>query len=237
MEVPAPVRSGACDAVEPCIHSYTRTDAYVFYYRVTKRAVDLIFSLIALLVLLPFFLLVAFAIRLESPGPVIYRGVRSGLDGRPFRIFKFRSMVAGAEKIGGPSTGFHDPRFTRLGCFLRKYKLDELPQLFNVLKGEMSIVGPRPQVEHYTRLYSAEERIILSVKPGITDYASIRFINLDQILGDDGVNEKYAREIEPEKNRLRIKYAKEQSFRTDLKIIFFTMLQLLKIRSVWNIGN
>jgi lipopolysaccharide/colanic/teichoic acid biosynthesis glycosyltransferase len=122
-------------------------------------------------------------------------------------------MVPNAERIGGPSTGLNDPRLTKLGTFLRKYKLDELPQLINVLKGDMSIVGPRPQVEEYTKLYNDEEKIILSVKPGITDYASIRFINLDQILGDANVDEKYLREIEPEKNKLRIKY-RPQNYRT-----------------------
>ena len=146
-------------------------------------------------------------------------------------------MVPDAEKMGGPSTALNDPRLTKIGVFLRKYKLDELPQLINVLIGDMSIVGPRPQVGKYTKLYNDEEKIILTVKPGVTDYASIRFINLDQILGDVNVDEKYHREIEPEKNRLRIKYAKEHSFWVDCRIILLTMLQMLRIRSVWNIGN
>ena len=179
----------------------------------------------------------AIMIRKESPGPVFYRGARSGLDGEPFRIFKFRTMVPDAEKTGGPSTALNDPRLIKIGVFLRKYKLDELPQLINVLIGDMSIVGPRPQVEKYTKLYNDEEKIILTVKPGVTDYASIRFINLDQILGDENVDEKYLREIEPEKNRLRIKYAKEHSFWIDCRIILLTILQMLRIRSVWNIGN
>ena len=144
-------------------------------------------------------------------------------------------MVPDAEKIGGPSTGLNDPRLTRTGAFLRKYKLDELPQFINVLSGTMSIVGPRPQVEQYTKLYNDEEKVILSVKPGITDYASLHFINLDQLLGDHNVDDRYRQEIEPVKNRLRIKYATEQSFLVDCKIILHTILRVLKIESAWNI--
>ena len=202
-----------------------------------KRLFDFLLAFIISIILSPLFLAMAIMIKKESPGPVFYRGVRSGLDGKPFRIFKFRTMVPDAEKMGGPSTALNDPRLTKIGVFLRKYKLDELPQLINVLIGDMSIVGPRPQVGKYTKLYNDEEKIILTVKPGVTDYASIRFINLDQILGDVNVDEKYLREIEPEKNRLRIKYAKEHSFWVDCRIILLTMLQMLRIRSVWNIGN
>jgi len=143
-------------------------------------------------------------------------------------------MVGNAEKIGGPSTALNDSRLTRIGRFLRKYKLDELPQLINIILGEMSFVGPRPQVEEYTRLYNEEEKIILSAKPGLTDYASIRFVNLDKILGDGQVDEKYYREIEPEKNRLRIKYVKNRSMWVDLKIVVQTLISLFKIRSLWN---
>jgi lipopolysaccharide/colanic/teichoic acid biosynthesis glycosyltransferase len=146
-------------------------------------------------------------------------------------------MVVNAEKIGGASTALNDPRLTNFGKVLRKYKLDELPQLINIMLGDMSFVGPRPQVEKYTALYDDNEKKILNVKPGLTDYASIKFINLDQILGDDDVDEKYIREIEPEKNRLRLKYAREQSFLTDLKILFMTFMQLLKIQTIWNIRN
>jgi len=202
-----------------------------------KRLFDFLSAFITLIVLSPLFLAMAVMIKKESPGPVFYRGIRSGLSGKPFRIFKFRTMVPNAEKMGGPSTALNDPRLTKIGVFLRKYKLDELPQLINVLNGDMSIVGPRPQVEKYTKLYNDEEKIILTVRPGVTDYASIRFINLDQILGDEKVDEKYLREIEPEKNRLRIKYAKEHSFWVDCRILLLTMLQMLRIRSVWNIGN
>ncbi|MDL1973931.1 MAG: sugar transferase [Deltaproteobacteria bacterium] len=200
-----------------------------------KRLFDITTCLIAFPFLLPFFAITAIAIRLGSSGPVFYRGWRTGLGGNPFRIFKFRTMVVDAEKIGGPSTALNDPRLTRIGKFLRKYKIDELPQLINILTGEMSFVGPRPQVEKYTKLYNDEEQIILSVHPGLTDYASIELINLDQILGDDAVDEKYLREIEPEKNRLRMKYAREHSFLIDFKIILMTLTQMFKIESLWNI--
>jgi lipopolysaccharide/colanic/teichoic acid biosynthesis glycosyltransferase len=143
-------------------------------------------------------------------------------------------MVVDAERLGGPSTALNDPRLTPIGKFLRKYKLDELPQLFNILIGDMSIVGPRPQVEKYTRLYAGSEKAILSVKPGLTDYASIRFINLDAILGDDDVDEKYLLEIEPEKNRLRLMYANNHSFGIDMKIVFMTLVQLFSLRRKWN---
>lgn len=201
----------------------------------TKRCFDVLVSLIALIVLSPVLVFLALIIKCESRGPIFYRGIRSGLNGTPFRILKFRTMVPDAEKIGGPSTGLNDPRLTRTGAFLRKYKLDELPQFINVLSGTMSIVGPRPQVEQYTKLYNDEEKVILSVKPGITDYASLHFINLDQLLGDHNVDDRYRQEIEPVKNRLRIKYATEQSFLVDCKIILHTILRVLKIESAWNI--
>ena len=202
-----------------------------------KRLFDITACLIAFPFLLPFFAIIAISIKFNSPGPVFYRGWRTGLGGKPFRIFKFRTMVVDAEKIGGPSTALNDPRLTKIGKFLRKYKIDELPQLINILKGEMSFVGPRPQVEKYTKLYNDEEQIILSVRPGLTDYASIKFINLDQILGDESVDERYLKEIEPEKNRLRMKYAKERSFWIDIKIILMTLMQMLKIQALWNIKD
>jgi lipopolysaccharide/colanic/teichoic acid biosynthesis glycosyltransferase len=136
-------------------------------------------------------------------------------------------MVINAESKGGPSTALNDVRLISIGKFLRKHKLDELPQFINVLKGEMSIVGPRPQVEQYTKLYNAEEKIILSVKPGLTDYSSVEFINLDSILGDDDVDTKYLEEIEPKKNKLRIKYAREHSLLIDIKIIIQTIKYFL----------
>lgn len=203
-------------------------------YRFCKRAFDIFFASLGLMLFSPLMIFVAFLIRLDSPGPVFYRGIRVGLKGKKFKIFKFRTMVENAEKIGGPSTALNDPRLTKIGRFLRKYKLDELPQLINIILGTMSFVGPRPQVEKYTNLYNEEEKTMLSVKPGITDYASIKFINQDQILGDESVDTKYLLAIEPEKNILRMQYAKEQSFLVDFKILFITFVQILRIRSIRN---
>lgn len=192
-----------------------------------KRVIDFTLASAALVILSPVLLLVALTIVAVSPGPVFYRGERVGKDGRIFRIYKFRSMVMNAEKLGGPSTALNDPRLLPFGRFMRKYKLDELPQLINVIKGEMSLVGPRPQVERYTRLYTQEEQLILSVRPGLTDYASLHFIDMDEILGDTDVDEKYLKYVEPEKNRLRIRYVREQSLASDLKLILLTLKKLL----------
>ena len=191
-----------------------------------KRTFDLACSAAALLLLLPLGLAIAAAIVLDSRGPVFYRGRRIGRGMRPFSIFKFRTMVPDAERLGGPSTAHHDPRLTRVGALLRRYKLDELPQFLNVLAGDMSLVGPRPQVEIYTSQYSPQERVILDVRPGLTDYASIRFINMDEVLGDSDVDQRYQREIEPEKNRLRARYVEEQSLFVDMKILGLTALAL-----------
>ncbi|MFY9402186.1 MAG: sugar transferase [Candidatus Omnitrophota bacterium] len=200
-----------------------------------KRAFDLVVSLLSLYFFIPIIILISFTIKLATKGPVFYQGVRVGLNGRPFRIIKFRSMVVNAEAKGGYSTALNDARLTKIGKFLRKYKLDEIPQLINVLKGEMSIVGPRPQVEEYTKLYKDEEKIILTVKPGLTDYSSIEFIDLDSILGDDDVDAKYLQEIEPKKNELRIKYVKEYSFLKDIKIIIQTIKSILfKFNVLWS---
>ncbi len=202
-----------------------------------KRLFDLSLAILGAAMLFPLLAIIALLIKIDSRGPVFYRGVRSGQHGRPFRIVKFRTMVENAEEIGGPSTALNDPRLTRIGKYLRKYKFDELPQILNIIRGEMSIVGPRPQVEKYTRLYGDREKVILSVRPGLTDYASIRFINLDSILGNGSVDEKYVRDIEPEKNRLRIKYVEEHTLWIDCKIIMLTVLRLFKISSGWNTEN
>lgn len=201
-------------------------------YFFTKSLFDIACSVMGIVFLLPVFLLAAIIIKADMPGPAFYRGERIGKDGKPFKIYKFRTMVNGAEEIGGPSTALNDKRLTKIGRFLRKYKIDELPQLINILKGEMSFVGPRPQVEKYTDLYNDEEKIILSARPGLTDYASLKFIDLDKILGDEKVDEKYIREIEPEKNRLRIKYVQEQALTTDFKILIKTFYRLLTIKSL-----
>ncbi len=193
-----------------------------------KRLFDIVFSIIGLLILSPLFLIIAILIKKEDGGPVFYRGVRVGRYGKPFKIFKFRTMVVDAEKIGGPSTADDDPRLTKIGKKLRKYKLDELPQLINVLKGEMSFVGPRPEVQHYVNMFTEEEKAILTVRPGITDWASLWNPDEGAILaGSPDPEQTYMEKIRPTKLKLQLKYVKEVTFLTDLKIIFFTVLTVL----------
>ena len=194
-----------------------------------KRSFDLILSLLGLIVLAPLLAALALLIKLDSPGPVFYRGVRAGRNGKPFRIFKFRTMVMNADKIGGPSSAADDPRITRVGQFLRRYKLDELPQLLNVAKGEMSLVGPRPEVLQEVLLYTEEEKRLLEVRPGITDWASIRFRNEGEILrGSADPHAAYREKIRPEKIRLGLEYVERRSFLTDCKIIVRTLKAILE---------
>ena len=148
-----------------------------------KRLFDLFFAFTGLCFLLPFFILVALFIKVDSKGPVFYRGVRTGYQGTRFRIFKFRTMYPGMEKPGGDTTAFQDPRITPAGKILRRLKLDEFPQLFNVILGEMSLVGPRPELPAYTDQYDEKEQVILSVRPGITDFSSLELISLDEEVG------------------------------------------------------
>lgn len=196
----------------------------------SKRVFDIIFSFLGLVVLSPVFLVIFTLIKLEDGGPIFYRGLRVGRYGRPFRIFKFRTMVVDAEKLGGSSTPDDDPRITKIGKFLRKHKMDELPQLINVLKGEMSLVGPRPQVSWAVRLYSNEEKeILLSIKPGMTDHASIKFLDEGEILrGSEYPDKDYMKKIHSEKIRLSIEYTKNMSLKTDFKILFKTFLSIVK---------
>jgi len=194
-----------------------------------KRLFDIVFSLLGLMLTTPILLILAILIKREDGGPVFYRGVRVGLHGNPFRIFKFRTMVVNAEKIGGSSTADDDPRITKIGKFIRKYKLDELPQLINVLKGEMSFVGPRPEVQHYVNMYTNEEKAILNVKPGITDWASMWNSDEGAILaGSTDAEKTYMEKIRPEKIRLQLKYVKERSFWVDVIIVFQTLFKLVK---------
>jgi len=194
-----------------------------------KRSFDLILSLLGLIVLAPVFAAVAVAIKIESAGPMFYRGVRAGRYGKAFRIFKFRTMVEDADRIGGPSSSADDPRITRVGDLLRRYKLDELPQLLNVVKGEMSLVGPRPEVLEEVLLYTEEEKRLLEVRPGITDWASIRFRNEGEILrGSADPHAVYREKIRPEKIRLGLEYVERRSFLTDCKIIVRTLKAILE---------
>lgn len=192
-----------------------------------KRLFDIIFSLLGLIIVSPMLVLIAILIKLDSPGPVFYRGIRVGRFGRPFKIFKFRTMVPGAEKLGASSTKTDDSRLTRIGKFLKKYQLDELPQFFNVLKGEMSVVGPRPQVSWAVKLYSKEEKTLLNLRPGMTDWASLWNFHEGEILkGSKDPDKDYLEKIHPEKMRLALEYAKHHSFLIDLKIIFKTILAI-----------
>jgi|SRR5579863_662149 len=188
-----------------------------------KRLLDVAASSMGLVFLSPFLFMVAVAIRLEDGGPVFYRGLRVGQHGRPFRIFKFRTMVVNAEGLGGPSTANNDPRITRTGQFLRRHKLDELPQLINVLTGEMSLVGPRPEVQQYVDLYTKEEQLILNLRPGITDWASLWNPDEGAVLAKSPDPEKtYLEKIRPEKIRLQLEYLHQRSFRIDLVILLQT---------------
>jgi lipopolysaccharide/colanic/teichoic acid biosynthesis glycosyltransferase len=189
-----------------------------------KRVVDIFLSLFGLIFFSPFFAVVCILIKNEDGGPVFYRGVRVGKYGKLIRVFKFRTMVVDAEKIGGSSTAEDDSRITKVGKYLRKYKLDELPQLINVLKGEMGIAGPRPEVQHYVDLFTEEEKAILSVRPGMTDWASLWNFDEGKVLaGSPDPDKSYMEKIRPTKLKLQLKYVKERSFPVDLKIIFQTI--------------
>jgi len=186
--------------------------------------------LVGLVVTAPLFLFIALAIKLDSPGPVFYNGVRVGKDGKPFHMHKFRSMVQNADSKGGPSTAGDDPRLTNIGKFLKKFQLDELPQLFNILKGEMSLVGPRPEVSFYVDMMTEEEKhVILSLRPGMTDWASLWNFHEGEVLqGSDDPEKAYQEKIRPEKIRLQIKYVKEQNLLVDFKIILQTLLKVFQ---------
>jgi lipopolysaccharide/colanic/teichoic acid biosynthesis glycosyltransferase len=190
----------------------------------SKRLIDILLAVIGLVFIWPILFVCAVAVKLSSPGPVLYLGKRTGRYGVPFKIFKFRSMREDAERTGGTTTGKNDTRITSVGKFLRKYKLDELPQLFNVLRGEMSFVGPRPEVAEYTEMYSVEEQEILSVRPGITDLSSLTFSDLQSHVGSENPDEAFRRYVLPQKNRLRLKYAREHTISMDFIILMKTVL-------------
>jgi lipopolysaccharide/colanic/teichoic acid biosynthesis glycosyltransferase len=198
-----------------------------FISEATKRSFDVLLSLVGLLLVSPFLLLIVVLIKLASPGPVLYRGVRVGRYGKSFRILKFRTMVVDAERQGGSATAGDDPRLTSIGRVLRRYKLDELPQLFNVLTGDMSFVGPRPEVQKYVDRYSGDEKSILRLRPGITDWASIWNSNEAAVLeGSSDPEKTYEELILPTKIALQLKYLQNHSFFTDLKILFHTFAKL-----------
>lgn len=194
-----------------------------------KRVFDVLAALFGIIVTSPLFLAAAVMVKRDSPGPVYYRAQRVGKDGKIFSMYKFRSMVVNADRLGGPSTAGDDPRLTRSGQTLKKYQLDELPQLINILKGEMSLVGPRPEVKAYTDLFTEEEKAILTVLPGMTDYASLWDFHEGEILKGAADPEKaYLEKVRPEKIRLQLKYVREHSFLVDLKIIFRTIIRVFR---------
>lgn len=195
-----------------------------------KRPFDIFFAILGLLFCLPFFVLIAVAIAIDSKGGVFYKQQRVGIHGRPFKLFKFRTMSTGSDKKGLITVGAKDSRVTKVGYYLRKYKLDELPQLLNVLLGDMSFVGPRPEVQQYVDLYTNEQLKVLQVKPGITDYASIAYSNENEILGKSAnPQETYIQEIMPAKLRLNLKYIEDMSLITDIKVILNTIFKISNI--------
>ena len=193
-----------------------------------KRIFDIILSLLGLIILLPFMLIIAILIKLDSKGPIFFKQVRVTKNGREFEIFKYRTMRVGSDKYSQISVG-KDNRITNIGAFLRKYKLDEIPQLINVLLGDMSLVGPRPEVPKYVVLYTDEQKEILKVRAGITDYASIEFSDENDLLASEEDPEKaYIEKVMPKKIELNKKYITEISILTDIKIILLTIKKILK---------
>lgn len=198
------------------------------YNRTVKRIIAFCLAIIFLVILSPVFILIAVAIIIESGFPVFYRADRGGYNGKTFKILKFRSMVKDADQIGSGTTALNDKRITKFGNFLRKTKLDEIPQLINIIKGEMCFVGPRPELLQYTSLYTGAEQYILKVRPGMTDYSSIAFINLDEIVGDGNAEEMYERYVLKHKNQLRIKYAATVSFKIDSELFYRTVIKTVR---------
>ena len=199
-----------------------------------KRIFDFVGSFFGLIIVFPIFIVVALAIKIEDGGPIFYRGPRVGRLGLPFRIFKFRSMVINAEKLGAASTSNSDSRITRTGALIRRYKLDEMSQLINVLLGDMSFVGPRPQVKWAVDLYNDEEKQLLQLRPGITDWASIKYHNEGEIIARSGISdpdEAYMKLIHPQKTQLQLKYLRDRSFWTDIRIIIDTVTTLFETRA------
>ena len=198
------------------------------YNRYIKRTIGLLVAFPFFIVALPIYIIISAAIIAEDGPPVFYRPLRGGYKNKPFHIFKFRTMVKNADKIGGGTTANHDPRITKVGGFLRKTKLDETANLINILIGTMSFIGPRPELLQYTEQYKGKEKEILEVRPGVTDFSSIEFINLDEIVGPGNADEMYEKYVLKKKNALRIKYAENVSFGTDCKIFFTTIWKVLE---------
>ena len=194
-----------------------------------KRAFDFLFTLFILVLFFPIGLLISILILFSSPGGIFYMQERIGRQGLPFKLYKFRSMRIDADQSGKLTVGMKDSRITRVGIFIRKYKLDEFPQFINVLRGEMSIVGPRPEVREFVALYTDKQKKVLEVKPGITDYASIEYFNENELLAaSDDPKKTYIEDIMPDKLKINQKYLANPTLSHDLKIIFMTILRVLK---------
>ncbi|MDM1362582.1 sugar transferase [Myroides marinus] len=193
-----------------------------------KRLFDIISSGIGLIFLSPIFLFLAIWIKIDSQGPIFYKQVRVGKDGKDFKIFKFRSMRQGSDKKGLITVGGRDPRVTKSGYYIRKYKLDEFPQLINVFVGDMSVVGPRPEVRKYVELYNKEQLRVLSVRPGITDIASIKYRNENELLEKaEDPDKTYIEVIMPDKLKYNLEYIDKASFVYDIKLIFMTFKEIV----------
>ncbi|MDR3593885.1 sugar transferase [Clostridium sp.] len=198
------------------------------FNKIVKRIFDLICSTLGLIVLSPVLIIIAIRIKTGSDGPVFFKQIRVGENNKEFEILKFRTMVVDAEKLGRQITVGNDSRITKIGAFLRKYKLDELPQLINVFKGEMSLVGPRPEVPRYVKLYNEEQKKVLEVKPGITDLASIRYRDENDLLGEaENPDEFYINIIMPDKLALNLEYINKNNVFFDIYIIFKTIIKCI----------
>lgn len=199
-----------------------------FYNKCAKRIIDVVLGTVIIVCVSPILLVVSVAIVAEDGFPILYRAKRGGYHGKEFRICKFRSMIKNADKVGGGTTALNDNRITKVGNIIRKVKIDEFPNLLNILTGEMSFIGPRPELLQYTSQYKGTEKLILEVRPGITDYSSIEFINLDEIVGAGNADEMYEQYVLPKKNKLRVKYAATVSFVTDTKLFGLTVWKVIE---------
>lgn len=200
-----------------------------FYGKYGKRVFDLLISIPSIIILLPVFIIIAALIKLESSGPIVFSQERIGRYGRPFRIYKFRTMVKNAPEIGTSITSANDPRITKVGKFLRKFKIDEILQIINVIKGDMSIIGPRPEIKKYIDMFKEDYKEILRIRPGMTDYASITFRNEEEFLSKfSNIEEGYIKEVLPQKIELYKRYLKDMSLITDVKIFFKTIWKVLR---------
>ncbi len=198
------------------------------YNRFVKRWIDFVLALVMLIILSPVYIVISLCIVIESGFPVFYRAERGGYKWKPFKICKFRSMVKNADKIGGGTTALGDKRITKVGAFIRKTKLDEIAQVFNVLSGSMAFIGPRPELLQYVNRYEGMEKNILNVRPGITDFSSLYLINLDEIVGSRNADEMYEKYVLKKKNQLRLKYVAEVSFNTDCKLFLNTVFRVIR---------